>query len=74
MKTKFSFEILHRIVSIHKHALQGEDARAHMEEDALMADFIGAIAGGKYTDIDVVILHAKQVLTTSQIDFDRWYE
>jgi hypothetical protein len=50
-------------------ACAGDDEIAHGMEDELMREFISYIAAGGVDDIQY---KASQVLTTANIDFQRW--
>lgn len=47
-----------------------DDAQAHILEDELYSDFVAFVASGEYAHLSDM---AKLILTSKDIDFERWY-
>ena len=51
-----------------------DDEAAHKEEDRLYSDFIQDVANQKFSDPNVELVEiAKLILTTKDMDFERWF-
>lgn len=67
-------EVKDAVEEIRAHAASDDGPRAHSAQDRLYEKFIRHVAETAYGDLAELAEMAKHILTTADLDFDKWYE